>query len=346
MRETKPSVPGVEPARRGRRRFLQQVSAGAAAALAGPVPPGAEGAAPREAPPATAAAPLPTLAIGRYRLTRLVAGSNPIAGYSHSTFNLSEHMKEYFTDERVVAFVERCEQMGINAWQTGLGASDKIVRAVGTLRERGSRIHWFCLASEDEGQRPLEEVVALKPIAVVHHGGVTDRLFRAGQAERVHDFVKKAHDAGVLAGVSSHNPDNVAFVEEKGWENDFFMTCFYNVTRPAEEIRAKLGTVPLGEPFLESDREAMSAVVRRVKRPCLAFKILAAGHLCWDVKSVESAFEYAFSHIKKGDGVIVGMYPRFSDEISKNVALALKYAGPSEAARQPAAAGRIPGATG
>jgi len=333
MRETKTSVTGVGPAaaeRRGRRRFLQQVSAGAAAALTGPLALSAAEAAQREAPPA-AAAPLPTLTIGRYRLTRLIAGSNPIAGYSHSTLNLSEHMKEYFTHERVVAFVERCERMGINAWQTGQGASEKIVRAVGTLRERGSTIHWFCLASEGEGQRPLKEVVALRPIAVVHHGGVTDRLFRAGQAEKVHDFVKKAHDAGVLAGVSSHNPDNVAFIEEKSWENDFFMTCFYNVTRPAEEIRAKLGTVPLGEPFLESDREAMSAVVRQVKRPCLVFKILAAGHLCWDEKSVDSAFEYAFSHIKKGDGVIVGMYPRFSDEIAKNAALTLKHAGPGVA---------------
>ena len=333
MRETKPSATGVGPAtgpgRRGRRRFLQQVSAGAAAALGGPL---ALGASEREeAPPGAVPAPLPTLTLGRYRLTRLIAGSNPISGYSHSTLNLSEHMKEYFTQERIVAFVERCERMGINAWQTGHGAGEKIVRALGTLRERGSRIHWFCLASEGEGQRPLKEVVALRPIAVVHHGGVTDRLFRANQAEKVHDFVKKVHDAGVLAGVSSHNPDNVAFIEEKSWENDFFMTCFYNVTRPAEEIRSKLGTVPLGEPFLESDREVMSAVVRQVKRPCLVFKILAAGHLCWDEKSVDSAFEYAFSHIKKGDGVIVGMYPRFSDEIAKNAALTLKHAGPGVA---------------
>jgi hypothetical protein len=236
-------------------------------------------------------------------------------------------MREYFTVERVVAFVERCERMGINAWQTGHGPDDKVVRALGTLRDRGSKVHWLTLAWEGDGHRPLAEVLALKPIAVVHHGGVTDRLFRGNQREKVHDFVKKAHDAGVLAGVSSHNPDHVAFVEEKGWENDFFMTCFYNVTRPAEEIRSKLGTAPLGEPFLESDRDEMSAVVRQVKRPCFAFKILAAGHHCWDEKSVDSAFEYAFSHIKKGDGVIVGMYPRFTDEIAKNVELTLKYAG-------------------
>jgi len=330
MRETKPPLCGVGPVAgpggRGRRRFLQQVSAGAAAALGGPLglPAGASEA--EEVPPSTVPASLPTIAIGRYSLTRLIAGSNPISGYSHSTRNLSEHMKEYFTHDRIVAFVERCEKMGINAWQTGHGPDERIVRALGTLRERGSKVHWFCLAWEGDGHRPLGEVLALKPIAVVHHGGVTDRLFRSNQKEKVHDFVKKAHDAGVLAGVSSHNPDHIAFVEDKGWENDFFMTCFYNVTRPAEEIRSKLGTVPLGEPFLESDRDLMSAVVRQVKRPCLAFKILAAGHLCWDDKSVESAFDYAFSHVKKGDGVIVGMYPRFSDEIAKNVELTLKYA--------------------
>lgn len=307
-----------------RRRFLQQVSAGAAAALGGPLAPGASAGA-EEAP--AAKAPLPTIALGSFRLTRLVAGSNPISGYSHSTRNLDEHMREYFTVERVVAFVERCEKMGINAWQTGHGPDDKVARALGTLRERGSRVHWLTLAWEGEGHRPLAEVLALKPIAVVHHGGVTDRLFRSNQREKVHDFVKKAHDGGVLAGVSSHDPDHVAYVEEKGWENDFFMTCFYKVTRPAEEIRAKLGTVPLGEPFLESDRDEMSAVVRRVKRPCLAFKILAAGRLCEDEASVASAFEYAFSHVKKGDGVIVGMYPRVRDEIAKNVELTLKYAG-------------------
>ena len=331
MREVKPSIAGAGPvADRGRRRFLQQASAGAAAALSGPL--GLNADASEKVPPNAVPTPLPTIAIGRYRLTRVIAGSNPISGYSHSTRNLDEHMREYFTHERVVGFVEHCERMGINAWQTGHGPDDKVVRALGTLRERGSKIHWLTLAWEGEGHRPLGEVLALKPIALVHHGGVTDRLFRGNQADKVHDFVKKAHDAGVLAGVSSHNPDNVAFIEEKGWENDFFMTCFYNVTRPAEEIRSRLGTAPLGEPFLESDRDLMSAVVRQVKRPCLAFKILAAGRLCSDDASVESAFDYAFSHIKKGDGVIVGMYPRVRDEIARNVELTLKYAGTGAAA--------------
>jgi len=32
-------------------------------------------------------------------------------------------------------------------------------------------------------------------------------LFAEGKASVVHDYVKAAHDAGVLTGVSAHNPE-------------------------------------------------------------------------------------------------------------------------------------------
>lgn len=313
----------------GRRRFLGQLGAGTVAAVGGAGLLRRAGAG-ENAPAAPSPAPgkLPTIRIGKYELSRLIAGSNPISGYSHSTRNLAHHMREYFTLERTIEFISRCEAMGINTWQSGHGPSKKVLEALEKIRERGSRIHWFCLAW-DTASQSLEEILAHRPIAVVHHGGVTDALFRKGRAEKVHDFVKRVHDAGVLAGISSHNPANIAHIEEKGWENEFFMTCLYHVSRPKEEMRARLGTVPLGEPFLESDPDEMTAVVQKVRRPCLAFKILAAGRLCWSEHSVEGAFKYAFSRIKATDGVIVGMYPKFSDEVAHNVRLTLKYGNPT-----------------
>ena len=314
---------------RNRRRFLQQICAGAMAAAGAQVAMRQAYSAQGEgATPTTAPAALPTIKIGSYQLTRLIVGSNPVEGYSHSTLALSQHMREYFTLERTVEFASRCEQLGINTWQSGHGPSDKVLKALKILRERGSKIHWLCLAWEGRGLKSISEIMTHKPIAIVHHGGVTDSLFHTGKGEKVHDFVKKVHDAGVMAGVSTHNPANVAYIEEKGWENDFFMGCFYQLTRPEEEIRAKLGTVPLGEPFLESDREEMTAAIRKAKRPCLGFKILGAGRLCSSTSEVESAFQYAFAHIKSTDGIIVGMYPRFADEIAANVQLALKYGRP------------------
>ena len=73
----------------------------------------------------------------------------------------------------------------------------------------------------------------------------------------------------------------------------------------------------------------MTAAIKQVSKPCLAFKILGAGRLCWSPPQVDQAFKFAFANIKKTDGVIVGMYPRFTDEIADDVRLTLKYCGSS-----------------
>jgi hypothetical protein len=108
-------------------------------------------------------------------------------------------------------------------------------------------------------------------------------------------------------------------------ENDFFMTCFYYVTRPAEEQRRQLGKVAVGEPFFDSDPADMTAVIRQIDKPCLVFKILAAGRACWSKPAVEQAFHYAFANIKKTDAMIVGMFPRYSDQVAEDAALVRKY---------------------
>ncbi len=255
-------------------------------------------------------------------VTRLVAGYNPIGGHSHSTRKLAQHMRSYFTVGRTADFLLHCEEEGINTWQGDY--TEEVRDALRAARDRGSKMQWICLTSERHAN--LKEALALKPIAVVHHGGVTDRMFHDGEPEKAHDFVKKVHDAGVLAGISTHNPDHLAKVEDAGWENEFYMTCFYNITRPVEEIQKRVGDRVVGELYLASDPLKMTERIRQVKRPCLAFKILAAGRLCKNKVSVERAFAYAYANIKSTDAVIVGMYPVFSDEVQEDADLARKYA--------------------
>ncbi len=63
------------------------------------------------------AAALPTIQLGQYQVSRLVAGWNPIGGYSYLGPHLDRHMKEYFTVEQTVQFLLDCEQVGINTHQ-------------------------------------------------------------------------------------------------------------------------------------------------------------------------------------------------------------------------------------
>ncbi len=83
-----------------------------------------------------------------------------------------------------------------------------------------------------------------------------------------------------------------------------------------------LGELPLGYVFLEKDPERMCRVIRQTRKTCLAFKILAAGRLADTPEKLEKAFRFAFANIKPQDAVIVGMYPRFKDEIREDAELA------------------------
>lgn len=295
-----------------RRRFLAQITAAAAASGFG-----LKGLAPAE-PAAPAAAPLPTIALGKHRVSRLVAGWNPIGGYSYLGPHTDRHMKEYFTTERTVEFLLDCERAGITAHQFSPAPNaEQVLRAV---RERGSKMQFLCLhASRGEVKKMVE---ATRPIAMVHHGGVTDRLFAEGKKSEVHDYVKAVHDAGVLAGVSAHNPDCIKQIADEGWEVDLFMNCFYFLTR---KHGSPLPTLEIGYPFYADDPAAMTEVMRQVKQPCLGFKILAAGRKCSSQQAVKEAFRFAFERIKPIDGVIVGMYPRFFNEIGANAEYTREY---------------------
>jgi hypothetical protein len=305
----------------GRREFLLGLSAAAASS---PLVRAGKG----QIEHTTSPAPLlPTINLGEHRITRLIVGSNPISGYSYMGPILDEHMKKYFTPERIVEFLWKCERQGINAHQ--FSRPEDMSSIFRELREAGSKMKFICLHAGGPERMPVEKVVRdTQPIAIAHHGGVTDRLFREGKSRQVHDFVKRVHDAGVLAGVSAHNPNCIKRIADEGWPVDFFMACFYYLTRTQEELEKMppVVTAQIGYSFFASDPTAMTKVIRQVEKPCLGFKILAAGRMCSKAEKVEAAFKFAFEHIKPTDGVIVGMYPRYQDQIRQNAGFTRKFA--------------------
>jgi hypothetical protein len=48
------------------------------------------------------------------------------------------------------------------------------------------------------------------------------------------------------------------------------------------------------------------------------FKILAAGRLTRSPQIIDEAFKTALESIKPKDCVVVGMYPRYKDEVKEN----------------------------
>ncbi|MCC7176120.1 MAG: hypothetical protein IT159_13085 [Bryobacterales bacterium] len=292
------------PHRFSRRRLL------ASGAAAGSLTLAARGAA------SSAAAPLlPTVRFGEHRVTRLIVGSNPFYGFSHSVPVLDQIMVEWNTPERVCQTLHACEQNGINTYQGN--ARERSVSDLARFRAAGGQLQVISLAAGDVVSQVVGQV---KPIGIAHHGENTDRLFREGKFQEVHDFTRRVRQAGVMVGVSTHQPENIARIEEFGWDVDFYMGCVYNRTRTPDQLQALLGDVPEppSEVYLRGDPARMYAVMRQTSKVCLAFKVLAAGRLASSFRAVEQALRVAFQSIKPSDCVIVGMFPRFKDEVAEN----------------------------
>ena len=110
--------------------------------------------------------------------------------------------------------------------------------------------------------------------------------------------------------------------EEKGWDVDYYMCCQYYLTRPREELQKLLGKdLPLGEVYLPSDPPRMFKVVRSTRKPCLVYKVLAAGRRIGSPAEVRTCFETALANIKPTDALIVGMYQQLGDQVGENAAI-------------------------
>ncbi|HBY60384.1 MAG TPA: hypothetical protein DEH78_11210 [Solibacterales bacterium] len=274
-------------------------------------------------------AQLPKVRFGQAEVTRLIIGSNPLYGYTHFNPSYDGFLREYMTQDRRMELLHRAEAAGIGTWQ--LHYMRQSIEDFKRYRGEGGKMNWFLLGDfEMTTDFTLigKTAADLKPIGIAHHGNRTDDRFRAGEMNKVREFCKAVRDTGVMVGVSTHNPAVVDYIESSGWDIDYYMTCLYRVTRTKEEAREAFGEAPMGEIYMEKDPERMTKMVRQTKRPCLAFKLLAAGRSARP-RDVEAAFRFAYANIKPGDAAIVGMCGRFKDEVTENVNLAMRYGVPA-----------------
>jgi hypothetical protein len=274
------------------------------------------------APPGDSTSLLPTIALGPHQVTRLIIGGNPIYGYSHFNKLLSQHQTTWHTPERVVDLIRHCEQTGINTWQNSY--AERTLADLERVRAAGCRVHWLCLGKPDWDQRPdrIEDAARRKPIGIAPHGALAEKLHRQDKLDVLTDLLKRIRATGVLVGLSAHNPALIALAEEKGWDVDYYMCCLYYLTRPKDEYRRLLGAdLPLGEIYLPSDPPRMFQVVQAAGKPCLVYKVLAAGRRIGSPSEIRHCFETALAHIKPTDALIVGMDTHLSDQVGENAAI-------------------------
>lgn len=278
---------------------------------------------------AAAAAPstesMPVVQWGPHKISRLIVGGNPVSGTSHFSSKLDAEMRDYFTAANIKKMLAECESAGINTWQSR--ADHHIMRMLNEYRLEGGRMQWIAQSASEYGnfRRNVAEMAALKPIGAYHHGSMTDTLWSQGKIDQVYENLKAVRQIGAQVGLGTHRPEVIDYVEAKGWDLDFYMTCVYQIqarTREeAEQVAGRKLEGPPGDFFWDPDREKMLERVRKTTKPCLIFKVYGASRNCATAESRLAALQLAFRYAKPSDAVVVGMFPKYQEQIRENCQL-------------------------
>jgi len=287
---------------------------------------------------------LPTVPFGPHRITRLVIGGNPFSGGSHFSPELDRAFLDYYTTGNIKRALFECERCGLNTMQSR--GDRHIRRMIREYRDEGGTLQWIAqTASELADQHGHIRQLAGEAIGVYLHGTRTDALWHAGHIEEARDYLRTMRDAGVEVGLGTHRPEVITHAEERGWDLDFYMACFYTLSPGPRESPVIREGSQTDERFDDSDRDRMTAAIRATNKTCLAFKILAANRKCATEADVRQAFDYALASIKVIDAVVVGMYQNHINQVATNAAIVAELcaAGAAPGTDRPLRSGQSPG---
>ncbi|MHC4489014.1 MAG: hypothetical protein ACYSW7_07540 [Planctomycetota bacterium] len=237
---------------------------------------------------------LPYGRIKNVKISRLICGGNLINGYAHSRdlIYVSELLRNYFTDEKVIETWQISEESGINtaiANVRGGQGDEKIENTVRILNkywnERGGRIQWIAQTNPrtNDLTSSIQRAVDNGAVGAFVQGGVGDNFVKGGRVDllgKAVDFIKQN---GLIAGVGGHLLNVPMACEKEGIEPDFYFKTLNNVD------------------YQSASPQQTIEFMREVNKPWIAYKVLGAG-----VTHPKRGFKYAFEN--GADFICVGMF--------------------------------------
>ncbi|HEV2208631.1 MAG TPA: hypothetical protein VG167_07635 [Verrucomicrobiae bacterium] len=276
-------------------------------------------------PPASPAAadtsssePLPQGRLCGQSFTRLMLGGNLIGGWSHSrdlTY-VSTLMRRYNTPAKVRETLELAESNGINCINTWVMDDNS---QLFEHWKAGGKLKWFAQTRLDAsgGFSQLQRAIDEGAVGVHLTGDTAESLLSQCKFEKVAESIAFIKERKRIAGVAAHDLRVLVECEKLKCEADFYQKTFhsheyYTAPRPNEP-----GPLGACDNSWCQDPQAVVDFMAGVKKPWIAFKILAAGAL-----QPRAAFPHAFN--SGADFILVGM---FDWQIAEDARLARRVVG-------------------
>lgn len=239
-------------------------------------------------------------------LSKMIIGSNPFGGFSHLSSDVSEKMKNFHTEEVIFDTWKRAYAAGVTGFSTNTD-TEKLMTATCKYLADGGPMKWMAQVEFDTDNvaetmfASLDRAAEAGAAALYMQGEILGRLVRAGDLKAIRDFADYARTKNVPVGVAGHDPEHHYIVDRMDLV-DFHVVPFFNCVK---------------DNFRLEDLEAATRLIRYLRKPCIAYKVLGAGRI-----QPRMGFSYALRNIKPNDCILVGISRHEDDDqLEKDVAL-------------------------
>ena len=259
----------------------------------------------------TARETMPTGKIAGQEFSRLIMGGNLIGGWSHSRdlAYVSTLMRRYNTDAKIRETLELAESQGITAINTWVMQENSHIF---NHWKRGGKMKWFAQVrlDADGGFSQIQKAIDEGAAGIHITGDAAESLLSGHEFDKVGETVQFIKSRKRVAGVAAHDLRVLIECEKAKLDVDFYQKTFHSheyFTAPRPGDKDAVGA---NDNSWCSDPQAVIDFMANVRKPWIAFKILAAGAI-----PPRAAFPYAFN--SGADFILVGMFDWQIEEDAK-----------------------------
>ena len=254
------------------------------------------------ATPAPSGEPMPMGQIAGQSFSRLFMGGNLIAGWSHSRDlgYVSTLMRRYNTPAKIRETLELGESQGITAINSYVMDDNQ---SLFDHWKAGGKIKWFAQATMDAGNgfSQIQKAIDQGATGIHLNGNATEELMGRGAFDKVGESLQFIRSRKRIAGVAAHDLNVILECEKRGFDVDFYQKTFHSAEYYTAPKPGENGPLGACDNSWCQNAAAVIEVMAKIKKPWIAFKVLAAGAI-----PPRAAFPHAFN--SGADFILVGMF--------------------------------------
>ncbi len=210
--------------------------------------------------------------IGDVSFSKVLCGTNAFWGHSHFSEARNAEYLGRFNDETIEQTIQQCIGLGINSVESC--ANERIISILSRLRQKNPDFIRFVGTTRiDETsemkshQQKLAFLLKNRADICVVHAQYVDRPRKGDSIGELKQFIDQIHDAGLLAGISTHKVETIELCEKQNYGIDTYLFPL-NLS----------GFVYPGFQGKDTVQDRVN-IVRGLAKPFILIKALAAGRI-------------------------------------------------------------------